>query len=77
LLGEITDTFGVELYAYCLMDNHYHLLMHTPRANLSVAMRLLQGLYTQRYNRMKQTDGPLFRGGSRRSSWMPTIPSPT
>ncbi len=62
LLGEITDTFGVELYAYCLLDNHYHLLMHTPRANLSMAMRHLQGLYTQRYNRTKQTDGPLVRG---------------
>jgi putative transposase len=62
LLGEITDSFGVELHAYCLMDNHYHLLMHTPRANLSVAMRHLQGLYTQWYNRMEHTDGPLFRG---------------
>ena len=62
LLGEITETFGIELHAYCLMDNHYHLLMQTPRANLSAAMRHLQGLYTQRYNRMAQTDGPLFRG---------------
>ena len=52
----------MELHAYCLMDNYYHLLMHTPRANLRVAMCHLQGLYTQRYNRMKQTDGPLFRG---------------
>jgi hypothetical protein len=44
------------------MDNHYHLLLHTPRANLSAAMRHLHGLYTQPYNRMAQTDGPLFRG---------------
>jgi putative transposase len=44
------------------MDNHYHLLVHTLRTNLSVAMRHLQGLYTQPYNRMKQTDEPLFRG---------------
>lgn len=62
LLGEITQTFGVEVHAYCLMDNHYHLLLHTPRANLSAAMRHLQRLYTQRHNRMEQTDGPLFRG---------------
>lgn len=67
LLGEITQTFGVEVHAYCLMDNHYHLLLHTPRANLSAAMRHLQGLYTQRHNRMEQTDGPSFGGGSRRS----------
>jgi len=62
LLGEITQTFGVEVHAYCLMDNHYHLLLHTPHANLSAAMRHLQGLYTQRHNRMEQTDGPFFRG---------------
>ena len=49
-------------YAYCLMDNHYHLLMHTPKGNLQRAMRHLNGVYTQRHNRLERTDGPLFRG---------------
>ncbi|MEE9153608.1 MAG: transposase [candidate division NC10 bacterium] len=62
LLGDITAIFGVELHAYCLMANHYHLLIHTPRANLSRAMRHLNGVYTQAYNRSYRTDGPLFRG---------------
>jgi hypothetical protein len=44
------------------MQNHYHLLIKTPEGNLGRAMRHINGLYTQRYNRMKKTDGPLFRG---------------
>lgn len=54
--------FGIQIHAYCLMDNHYHLLVKTPMANLGRAMRHINGVYTQRYNRLKQTDGPLFRG---------------
>ena len=44
------------------MNNHYHLLVRTPRANLARCMRHLNGIYTQRHNRLLQTDGPLFRG---------------
>jgi hypothetical protein len=44
------------------MGNHYHLLVETPLANLSRAMRHLNGVYTQRYNREVKSDGPLFRG---------------
>jgi len=62
LLGDIADIFGVQCHAYCLMGNHYHLLMCTPRANLGRAMRHLDGVYTQRHNRCSGTDGPLFRG---------------
>lgn len=54
--------FGIQIHAYCLMDNHYHLLVKTPMANLGRAMRHINGVYTQRYNRLKKTDGPLFRG---------------
>ena len=61
-LYEAHQRFGVEILAYCLMGNHYHLLIKTPRGNLSRAMRHINGLYTQRYNRLKSTDGPLFRG---------------
>jgi len=62
LLGDAFDRFGVETHAYCLMDNHYHLLLHTPQAKLSRAMRHIDGVYTQRVNRAEGADGPLFRG---------------
>ena len=62
LFGDIAATFAVEVHAYCLMGNHYHLLLRTPRGNLSRALRHLNGVYTQRYNRTHETDGPLFRG---------------
>ena len=62
LLEECHKMFNVKIYAYCLMDNHYHLLLSTPDANLSGAMRHLNGVYTQRFNRISKTDGPLFRG---------------
>jgi len=62
LLREIQEMFRVETHAYCLMDNHYHLLCRTPKANLGRAMRHLNGVYTQRYNRSEKTDGPLYRG---------------
>lgn len=62
LLGELNRMFRVETHAYCLMDSHYHLLIHTPEGNLQRGMRHLNGVYTQRYNRIEKTDGPLFRG---------------
>jgi len=62
LLSEISKRYQVEIHAYCLMGNHYHLLLRTPLGNLSRAMRHLNGLYTQRYNISMQRDGPLFRG---------------
>ncbi len=61
-LSEANKRFGLEVHAYCLMTNHYHLLVRTPEANLGRAMRHINGVYTQRYNRRKKTDGPLFRG---------------
>ena len=61
-LSEAHKRFGIEIHAFCLMGNHYHLLIKTPRANLGRAMRHIDGVYTQRYNRLKKTDGSLFRG---------------
>lgn len=61
-LREACAQFRIEVHAYCLMNNHYHLLIKTPFANLGRAMRHINGVYTQRYNRLKKTDGPLFRG---------------
>ena len=62
ILKELVDVYTVNVAAYCLMSNHYHLLIQTPNANLSRAMRHLNGVYTQRFNRSHSCDGQLFRG---------------
>ncbi len=49
-------------YAYCLMGNHYHLLIETPEPNLSRGMRRLNGSYTQRFNWRHQRVGHLLQG---------------
>lgn len=51
LLGKEIQQQGWRCYAYCLMDNHYHLLIETPEANLVTGRRRLNGVYTQAYNR--------------------------
>jgi REP element-mobilizing transposase RayT len=61
-LFEVNQRFGAVIHAYCLMTNHYHLILETPHGNLSRVMQHINGIYTQRYNRLKKTDGPLFRG---------------
>ncbi|SEA24885.1 transposase [Alkalimonas amylolytica] len=61
-LEQACRRFKVEIHAYCLMGNHYHLLIKTPKGNLSRAMRHINGVYTQKYNYLKRTDGSLFRG---------------
>ena len=62
LLSDTAERFHAEWHAYCLMDNHYHLMLRTPEGNLQRIMRHINGLYTQHYNRTQRTDGPLFRG---------------
>jgi len=62
LLKECSELWNVRISAFCLMQNHYHLLIQTPDANLSRCMRHLNGVYTQRYNRSHHCDGQLFRG---------------
>ena len=61
-LAETHDLWGVDVFAYCLMANHYHVCLRTPEGNLARVMRHLAGLYTQRFNRAHGRDGPLFRG---------------
>jgi len=61
-LRESVEMWGLRIAAFCLMPNHYHLLVQTPEANLSRIMRHVNGVYTQRYNRRHKTDGQLFRG---------------
>ena len=62
LLADIARLWKVEIFAYCLMDNHYHLLLSTPTGGLSRAMRHLDGIYIQKFNRVHNRDGLLFRG---------------
>lgn len=62
LLRDTAGLFNVRIAAFCLMPNHYHLLVQTPRANLSRNMRHINGIYTQKYNIRHSCDGTLFRG---------------
>ncbi len=62
VLEEAVDLWKIHICAYCLMPNHYHLLIQTPKANISRCMRHINGVYTQRFNRTYKTDGQLFRG---------------
>lgn len=61
-LADIHERFGVQTLAYCLMDNHYHLLLRTPVGGLSTAMQHLGLVYTRHTNDRLGRDGPLFRG---------------
>lgn len=62
VLGQVVKRFNWLCHAYCLMDNHYHLLIETPDGNLSAGMRQLNGMYTQAFNRRHRKDGHLFKG---------------
>jgi putative transposase len=62
LLGREIAQQGWQCYAYCLMTNHYHLLIETPEANLSGGMRRLNGVYTQSFNRRHGRVGHLLQG---------------
>ena len=62
VLGEVVLRSGWIIHAYVLMDNHYHLLLETPKANLSRGMRQLNGVYTQRFNSANNSGGRVFQG---------------
>jgi REP element-mobilizing transposase RayT len=62
LLAEVCERFNWRGHAYCLMSNHYHLLMETPDANLSQGMRQLNGVYTRRFNDSHGRCGHVFQG---------------
>ncbi len=62
VLDRFVSRFHLLLHAYCLMDNHYHLLLETPEANLSKALRQLNGVYTQAFNRRHGKVGPVLQG---------------
>jgi REP element-mobilizing transposase RayT len=50
-LSQVVEHYDWICHAYCLMMNHYHLLIETPEVNLSKGMRQLNGVYTQAFNR--------------------------
>ena len=62
VLGEVIERFAWRCHAYCLMGNHYHLVIETPEPTLSRGMRQLNGVYTQRFNRRHGRTGHLFQG---------------
>jgi putative transposase len=62
ILTETARIWKLRIAAYCLMPNHYHLLVQTPKGNLSRCLRHVDGVFTQRFNRAHGLDGSLFRG---------------
>jgi len=62
VLESVCESYNWVCHAYCLMSNHYHLLIETPDANLSRGMRQLNGVYTQTFNRAHGRAGHVFQG---------------
>ena len=56
------ERYGAVIHTYCLMTNHYHLLMETPRGNLSAIMQYVNGAYTTYFNIKRKRSGHLFQG---------------
>ncbi|MCP4991239.1 MAG: transposase [Colwellia sp.] len=61
-LTDVCKRYNWLIHAYCLMTNHYHLVVETPEGNLSLGMRQLNGVYTQRFNRKHGRVGHIFQG---------------
>jgi REP element-mobilizing transposase RayT len=62
ILSKICERYNWRVHAYCLMDNHYHILLATADGNLSKGMRQLNGVYTQYFNRQHNRVGHVFQG---------------
>ena len=62
IFGDVCDVYNWVCHGYCLMSNHYHLIVETPDANLSKGMRQLNGLYTRKYNLSHNRVGHVFQG---------------
>jgi putative transposase len=62
LLGLAVARHGWECFAYCLMPNHVHLLVRTPRPNLALGMQMLHGRYAQTFNKRHDLSGHVFQG---------------
>ena len=62
ILNQVINRHRWCCHAYCLMSNHYHLVIETPEGNLSRGMRYLNGVYTQTYNWRHKKTGHVFQG---------------
>jgi len=62
LVQELSERFNIDVYAYVLMGNHYHLLLKTPDANLSKGMQWFGTTYTRQFNLLNSQSGHLFQG---------------
>jgi REP element-mobilizing transposase RayT len=60
LLAKVVRKFVWQVHAYCLMGNHFHLVLDTPNANLSAGMQYLKGQYGQWFNAVAGREGALF-----------------
>jgi len=60
-LGSATQTYDAVVHVFCLMDNHYHLLLETPSGNLPQIMRHINGAYTSYFNVKQTRSGHLFQ----------------
>jgi len=61
-LESATERYHAVIHAYCMMDNHYHILLETPSGNLSQIMRHINGAYTTYFNIKRARSGHLFQG---------------
>jgi REP element-mobilizing transposase RayT len=61
-LGEACGKTGWDVHAFCLMDNHFHMVVETPAANLVAGMKWFLGTYTGRFNRRHKIFRHLFSG---------------
>lgn len=61
-LESATQRYGALIHIYCLMSNHYHLMVETPLGNPSQIMRHINGTYTTYFNSRRQRSGHLFQG---------------
>jgi REP element-mobilizing transposase RayT len=61
-LAEVCAKTDWQVHAYCLMNNHFHLVLESPKANLAEGMKWLLGTYTARFNRKHRLFGHLFSG---------------
>lgn len=62
VIAHAMERFDAQVLAYCLMGNHYHLVLHTRQSNLSRVMRHVNGVYTQAFNRRHGVVGHLLQG---------------
>lgn len=62
LLAKTVSRYHSVCHAYCLRYIHYHQLLETPKDNLSLGMRHLNGIYTQKFNRSQKRVGHFFKG---------------